>query len=341
VRFDLNDEQRAIKDAIREVCDARASRGEGAETDGAFWSELAKSGWTQMAVPQEFGGQGSGLLELSLVLEEMGRALVGGAYLGHAAAAVLIAASGDEQQRPRWLPGLATADGRAALGQAHNGGALLVDASGAALAVIAGPETAAVLDPVPGALNEAASLDVTRTLHRVESAGAERLRGDVDRGLDRAEVLLAAELVGVAQRAMELAVEHASNRQQFGRPIGAYQAVSHRCADMLVQVESARSAVLSAAWTADHEPEQLPFAASVAKVTAASAAWQVAAASLQVHGGMGFTWEYPIHRYLRRAAAGARLLRSVDHHLDRIADQNGLGAEAVAAGAVQPAYAVP
>src|SRR5438309_2904490 len=135
---------------------------------------------------------------------------------------------------------------------------------------------------------------------------------------------------------MELAVQHAKQREQFGRPIGAYQAVSHRCADMLVLVESARSAVLSAAWTADHERAGLPFAASVAKVAAVKAAWHVAGSALQVHGGMGFTWEHPIHLFLRRAAASSRLLGSVDQHLERIAALSGLGA-----GAPQPAPREP
>lgn len=342
MRFDLNDEQRAIKDAIREVCEARATRGDdSSESEAAFWTELSKSGWTQMAVPQDFGGHGAGLLELSLVLEEMGRALAGSAFLGHAASAVLIGTSGDRKQRERWLPGLAAGDRRAALGQTDGGGALLIDAEGAGLAVIAGPGSVSVLDPVPGSMKGTDSLDITRALHRVDTREAESLRGDLGEGLDRAEVLLAAELVGVAQRAMELAVEHATNRQQFGRPIGAYQAVSHRCADMLVQVESARSAVLSAAWTADHEPEGLPFAASTAKVTAATAAWQVAASSLQVHGGMGFTWEHPIHRFMRRAAFDGRLLGSADHHLDRIADLNGLARETIATGAAQPVFVAP
>ncbi|HZU76391.1 MAG TPA: acyl-CoA dehydrogenase, partial [Dehalococcoidia bacterium] len=153
---------------------------------------------------------------------------------------------------------------------------------------------------------------------------AERCSGDPAAAVDCVEVLVSAELVGVAQRAMELAVEHAQQREQFGRPIGAFQAVSHRCADMLVAVEGARSAVLSAAWTADHEPERLAFATSVAKVTAADAAWQVTTSSLQVHGGMGFTWEHPIHRFLRRAAMSGRLFRTVDQHLDRLATLGGL-----------------
>jgi alkylation response protein AidB-like acyl-CoA dehydrogenase len=170
-------------------------------------------------------------------------------------------------------------------------------------------------------------IDVTRRLHRVEPREQEALAGEALEGaLDRVEVAIAAELVGVAQRALDLAVEHALTRQQFGRPIGAYQAVSHRCADMLLEVESARSAVLFAAWTADHDDANLPLAASVAKVAAAQGAWQVAASSLQVHGGIGFTWEHDCHLLLRRAAATARLLGSMEWHLERVAALRGLGA---------------
>ena len=341
MRFDLNDEQRAIKQAVHELCEARfdpAALAGDKPRDDPFWPELTKSGWSQLAVPQRFGGQGAGLLELTLVLEELGYALAPAGFLGNAAACVLVGAASDAQQE-RWLPAMASGERRAAFGQARGRGAVLLDAKGASLAVVAGDLVADVMDPLPE-LRPAEPLDVTRQVSRIEMHGGERLGGDLQAALDRAEVRLAAELVGVAQHAMELAVEHAQHRQQFGRPIGAYQAVSHRCADMLVLVESARSAVLSAAWTADHAAESLPFAASVAKVAAATAAWQVCASSLQVHGGMGFTWEHPIHLFMRRAAATTRLLGSVDEHLDRIAAQNGLG-QRDAAGVAAPREAVP
>src|SRR4029077_4358749 len=108
--------------------------------------------------------------------------------------------------------------------------------------------------------------------------------------------------------AMDLALAHAKQRQQFGRPIGAYQAVSHRCADMLLLTESARSAVLAAGWTADHDEPGLAFAASVAKASAGDAGWRVAGSSLQVHGGIGFTWEHDLHLLLRRAESASHLL---------------------------------
>jgi alkylation response protein AidB-like acyl-CoA dehydrogenase len=329
MRFDLTDEQRAIKDAVHELCAARydpaAYTGEQRAND-TYWPELTKSGWTQLAVPHNLGGPGAGVLELALVIEELGYALAPATFLGNAIAGLLIASAQHEEQRRRWLHGIASGKARAAFGMLRReGDATIIDSSGAALLVLAGPQHVVVVDDIPTHLEPLDSLDVTRELHRLPRVSAEPLGGDLAWARDAAEVLLAAELTGVAQHALEMAVAHAKERQQFGRPIGAYQAVSHRCADMLVLTESARSAMLSAAWTADQDPAALPFAASVAKVTAAEAAWRVTTSALQVHGGVGFTWEHPMHLFMRRAAATSRVLGSVGAHLERIAELNGLG----------------
>ena len=119
---------------------------------------------------------------------------------------------------------------------------------------------------------------------------------------------------------MEMAVEYARERKQFGRPIGAYQAVSHRCAEMLLETEGARSPRCCAAWGADHEPESLPLAAAMAKACASDAGWKVTASSLQVHGGIGFTWEHDLHFFLKRAKADAHLYGSAAEHRERVAD---------------------
>jgi alkylation response protein AidB-like acyl-CoA dehydrogenase len=128
----------------------------------------------------------------------------------------------------------------------------------------------------------------------------------------------------VAQRAMEMAVEYAKERKQFDRPIGAYQAVSHRCAQMLLEVEGARSTTYFAGWTADHEPDTLPIAASGAKAYAADAGWRVTASSLQVHGGIGFTWEHDLHFFLKRAKTDGHLFGSAREHRERVAGLAGL-----------------
>ena len=142
--------------------------------------------------------------------------------------------------------------------------------------------------------------------------------------LDRMCVALAAESTGVAQRALEMAVEYAKDRQQFGRPIGAYQAVSHRCAQMLLETENSRSAVYGAAWAADAEPESLPLAASMAKAYASDAGWRVPDASIQVHGGIGFTWEHDLHFFLKRAKANAHAWGDARWHRERVAQLAGI-----------------
>jgi alkylation response protein AidB-like acyl-CoA dehydrogenase len=165
------------------------------------------------------------------------------------------------------------------------------------------------------------SVDLTRWLGRVTfAASPARLlsRPDaeavISRGLDRASTLLAAELVGVAQRCMEMAVEYAKVRTQSGRAIGSFQAIKHKCADMLLAIETARAAVYFAARAADELPAQFPAAASIALSVAAETALQVTAENIQVHGGIGFTWEHDAHIYFRRANAAAQLLGSPAYH---------------------------
>ena len=132
-------------------------------------------------------------------------------------------------------------------------------------------------------------------------------------------VALAAESTGVAQRALEMAVSYAKDRQQFGRPIGSYQAVSHRCAQMLLETENSRSAVYGAAWAADADPDALPLSASMAKAYASDAGWRVPDASIQVHGGIGFTWEHDLHFFLKRGRANASMYGDARWHREQVA----------------------
>ncbi|MDQ2960519.1 MAG: acyl-CoA/acyl-ACP dehydrogenase [Candidatus Dormibacteraeota bacterium] len=330
MRFDLTDEQRAVRDAIDELCRTQwdhvaLRRYVGGEDDGAsLWRALAAAGWTGAALADEHGGQALGAVELSLVCEGLGRALTPGMFFGNTAAALLVEAVGTDEQRARWLPGFATGDARGALGIEYpDGGVVAYGADGAAAVVVLSPAGASIAMAEDVRLEPRDGLDLTRRLSRVVVERAECLGGDTSATVDRLEVALSAELVGVAGRAMDLAVSYAKTREQFGRPIGSYQAVSHRCADMLLDVESARSAVLFAAWTADNDPAALPFASSVAKVAAAQGAWRVTTAAIQVHGGIGFTWEHDCHLLLRRAATSGRLLGDVGAHLDRVASVRG------------------
>ena len=137
---------------------------------------------------------------------------------------------------------------------------------------------------------------------------------------------IAAELTGVAQRTMEMAVEYARERQQFGRPIGAYQGVGHRCAAMLLATEESRSLTYYASWTADAEPESLPMAAAMAGSRSADAGWQVPASALQVFGGIGFTWEHDLQFWLKRGRVAGRMLGTPRDHRERVADLSGMGA---------------
>jgi alkylation response protein AidB-like acyl-CoA dehydrogenase len=162
---------------------------------------------------------------------------------------------------------------------------------------------------------------------RANGAG-EALEGEPGPGVGAGLAALSAELTGVAQRAMEMAVEYARDRKQFGRPIGAYQAVSHRCAQMLLETEGARSASYYAAWTADAQPESLELASSMAKAYASDAGWRVCSSSLQVHGGIGFTWEHDLHFFLKRAKVDALLWGSASEHRERVAEATAVGEEA-------------
>ena len=182
------------------------------------------------------------------------------------------------------------------------------------------------------------SIDPTRRLYSVRFDGVRvgseaTLEGqgeDYMPVFHRVCVALAAELTGISQRTLEMAVDYAKERQQFGRPIGSYQAVSHRCAQMLMETENSRSATLYAAWTADAQPESLPLAASMAKAYASDAGPRVADAAIQVHGGIGFTWEHDLHFFLKRGRANAASFGDAKWHREQVAD-------AVLAGATAPA----
>ncbi|HEX2128080.1 MAG TPA: acyl-CoA dehydrogenase, partial [Solirubrobacterales bacterium] len=160
--------------------------------------------------------------------------------------------------------------------------------------------------------------------YRASADGGDPLPGEIDGALDTGAVALSAELVGVAQRALAMATDYAKEREQFGRPIGAYQAVSHRLADMLWEVEEARSLTLYAAWCADAQPESLPLAASMAKARASDAANSVTHNAIQTFGGIGFTWEHDIHFFLKRARVCSQLVGTPGQHRERVADLVGL-----------------
>ncbi len=336
MNFDLSDDQQAIKSTARELLAARfkpekvRQLAESATYDGALWREMAELGWAGIFLPERHGGQDLGTVELAILQEELGYALAPSPLFSNAAAGLVLEHAGTDEQKDRWLPGIASGEGLGTVGLLRDGAAPLVpDAADAEVIVLLdGQGGGTVVEAASADAEPVQVLDATRRYASVRAQGGAALAGDVGPALDRIEVALAAELVGVAQRALEMSVAYAKERHQFGRPIGAYQAVSHRCAQMLLETESARSVTLYGAWTADHEPETLPLAASMAKSYAADAGWRVSAAALQVHGGIGFTWEHDLHFFLKRAKADGHLFGSPRAHRDRVAALSGLAAAA-------------
>lgn len=322
--------------------------------DPSVWAQMAgQLGLPGLAIPEPFGGSGAGLTELAIVFEETGRHLAAAPLLGTSMAAQALQASGDPSVGQD-LAALAAGTigsfawlderGRDRAHLSRDGDrvsgvlSFAPDANAAELIVVADSSRGAEILLAVDAHDEGVTveplitIDPTRRWSLVRLDGARcRPIGDVGEGrstlddvLDRTSTLVSAELVGVAERALELSVEYAQVREQFGRPIGSFQAIKHLCADMFVQVEAARSAVRYAVWCADEKPAELPMAAAIAKSYCSEAASAVTETAIQVHGGIGFTWEHPAHLYFKRAKSGELLFGTPSEHLERIATLIGM-----------------
>lgn len=313
MNFDLTEDQKTIKDTARDLLAGRgailkaraASDGEG--SDDALWNELRELGWAGLAVSEEYGGQGLGVVELAAVVEELGFAVAAVPLLSNTLAGLIIEAAGSDEQKSRWLPAIASGEARGAVGTAE----LVADAEGADVIVLLDGDGARLVEAASADVTARPVIDSTRPTFRVEASGGEPLAGDVATGRQRATIALGAELLGVAQKALDLSLEYAKDRQQYGRPIGAYQAVSHRITEMLRDAETARSMVYYAAWAADADPELLPRAAKMAGDEASESGLANARAAIQVHGGIGFTWEHDCHLLLKRAQLDSELVRQI------------------------------
>jgi len=360
--FDLTDEQQAIKATAKDFLASRfkserireiAASADGTDPDG--WRQMAELGWTGLAVPEQWGGQGLGIVDLAVLFEEMGYALAPSPLFSNTIVALALSLCGSDEQRDRWLRPLASGEKRATpalwdAGSPATPGSYTMEARADGDAVVLDGEKVLVMDAAGADLfmvatadgrrhlvesgaegvsvSEEESIDTTRRLSAVRLDGVRvaaedtmpAAEADYYPGFFRLCVALAAESTGVAQRSLEMAVEYAKDRQQFGRPIGAYQAVSHRCAQMLLETENSRSAVYGAAWAADAEPDSLPLAASMAKAYASDVGWRVPNASIQVHGGIGFTWEHDLHFFLKRGRANAAMFGDAKWHRERVAD---------------------
>jgi alkylation response protein AidB-like acyl-CoA dehydrogenase len=338
MNFDYTDDQQAIKSTAREFLASRLKAeklrelAEAGEYDDGIWGEMCELGWPGIFIGEEYGGQELGVLELAILSEELGYALAPSPFLSNAAAGLVIQHAGSDEQKQARLPGIASGAERGTVAYVKDGAAELVpDVDSASFVVCVEGASATIVDVGDVQAERVDTIDSTRRFSRFDApSGGEQLEGDAAPVIGPIAVAIAAELVGVSQRAMEMAVEYAKDRQQFGRPVGVYQGVSHRCAQMLLEVESARSATLYAGWAADHEAETLPLAGAMAKAYASDCGWRVTASAMQVHGGIGFTWEHDLHFFLKRAKTDGHLFGTATEHRERVAQLTGLSQSAAA-----------
>jgi alkylation response protein AidB-like acyl-CoA dehydrogenase len=288
VHFAFTPEQEALRGEARRYLEERfpvervAELADSAEGwDPSSWGELADLGWLGVSVAEDEGGAGLGFIEEAVLLEELGRALYPGPYFSTVALA---------------LPALGPDDrARVAAGGAR--WSAEVEGLVPDLAIVDRVVTGEGAAPAEGEALE--TMDSTRRLGRLSPGPREPLPGAIDR--PRLRAALAVEAVGIAQRALEYGVEHAKERRQFGRPIGVYQGVSHSLVDSFTAIELARSLAYWAAWCVAEGDHLTEVAAASAKAHAAEAAVSACERSIQVLGGIGFTWEHPLHRYYKRA----------------------------------------
>jgi alkylation response protein AidB-like acyl-CoA dehydrogenase len=329
--------------------------------DPAVWKQMGDElGLQGLAIPESYGGAGFTQVELGIVFEEMGRAVFGGPFFASVAlGASVLLCTDDEVAKSDYLPGIASGDLIATVASVEPHGSWDLDAvqmharpdgsgyrlNGVKQFVIDGHNAdlifvAALVDGdlsvlAVGADAEGltrtplATLDQTRKQSRLDFDGVyARLIGGVGEGRevltragDLALVALAAEQIGGAQRMLDATVDYAKERVQFGRPIGSFQAIKHKCADMLLQVETAKSASYYATWAAAEAPDELPVVAPMAKSYCSEAFMRCAADSIQIHGGIGFTWEHFAHIYFKRAKSSELLFGDPAYYRKRLAAQ--------------------
>jgi len=338
--FGLNENQAILRDSAREFfageCPMAAVR-RAAESATAYdpelWAKLAAQGYTGIIVDAAHGGVGLGIVELVLLMEEAGRALLPGPLFATVAmAGAMFDACANRAHKDNYLAPIANGDARSTLAfvEAKSGwdrAALQATAKNGRLwgEKLFVPDGAYVVDAkAPGvSITPMAGMDLTRKLYAVSltDVAAEQLdvAEGIDRALDIATTALVAEMVGGMQRTLDISVDYAKTRKQFGKPIGSFQAVQHQCADMYLETESARSAVYYAAVALQEGAADASAAVSIAKLYASDACRTVGNRAIQIHGGMGFTWENDLHLYYRRAKASETMLGDATFHRERLA----------------------
>src|SRR5215470_20043696 len=364
MNFGFNEEQELLRSTARKFFENECGS-EGMTPE--LWKKLAEQGWLGLIVPEAHGGMELGVVDLVVLMEEMGRAVVPGPFFSTVLLGGLsLLEVGSEAQKKAWLPKLTSGEARATLawmepsadlgahgitlsasakgsGYVLNGTKLFVpDAHTADLIVVAArtaggrtPEDGITLFLLPKATSGLTvtllpTMDQTRKLCEVTfkdvAAGVDTVMGQAGAGwaslarvLDRATVGLCAEMCGGAQKVLDMTVEYAKIRQAFGRPIGSYQGVKHRAADMLVDVENSKSITYYAAWAMDEGVPEGPLAVSMAKAYVSDAYRRVSGAGIQLHGGIGFTWEHDLHLYFKRAKGSEFTFGDATWHRERVA----------------------
>jgi len=374
--FAFSDEQEEFRDTLRRFFEEKAPSTEVRrlmETsegyDPAVWKQMGEElGLQGIHLPEEYGGQGFGFLELGIVLEEMGRVLFPSPFYATVClAANAILNAGSAEQKQALLPGIAAGETLATLALCEDSGrfdaagisleavpegggyrldghkSFVIDGSVADCLVVAarlagsagtdGITLVTVRSDDPGvAATPLETMDEIRKQARVEFSGARaEILGDEGAGwpplvrtLDQANIMLAAEMLGGSQKCLEMAVEYAKVRMQFARPIGSFQAIKHKAAEVLLEIELAKSAGYYSWWVADEREEELAEAASLAKSVCADTFLLAATEGIQIHGGIGFTWEHDAHLYLKRAKGSEILFGDATAHRARLATQLGL-----------------
>jgi alkylation response protein AidB-like acyl-CoA dehydrogenase len=353
MQFGLSESQEFLKESARKFFAGECPSAEMRrlmETDTAYdavlWAKLVHQGYTGIIFPEAYGGVGLGKVELMLLMEEAGRALLPGPFFSTVAlAGSVLDAVASPTHKQKHLAPICRGDARTTVAvlesnaswnprdvqlTASNGKLtgekyFVSDAAVADFIIVIAHNGVFVVDSkAPGLkISPMNAMDLTRKLYVVEfnDTPAEEIgtTSNLARAFDVAAAALSAELVGGMQRTLDITVEYAKTRKQFGKPIGTFQAVQHQCADMYLETESARSAVYYAGWALEENSSDAAIAVSIAKMYASDAARTVGNRGIQIHGGMGFTWENDVHLYYRRAKASETAFGDATFHRERIA----------------------
>jgi len=321
--FDLTEDQLALREGASDVLSdlasparVRAHTTTADPYDRALWRALVEQGWLGVELDEAHGGLGLGTVEVAVLAEELGRHAAPAPFVPMVLALDALAAAGDDT----WVARLLEGDSIACV--AWDAAAPVPYAPSADIAIVLADDGVYAMEVTDRPRREPA-MDLTRELGwlQFDPAHARRLGGADARTrlLDRGATFTSADLLGSASRVLDLAVEYAKDRVQFGRPIGSFQAVKHRCADMLVDVEGMRSTVYWAAWCIGAGDPDASVSASTAKIWCGDASKRVMASGLQVHGGIGFTWEHDLHFFLKRAQLDQLAFGDASAHRERLA----------------------